>query len=208
MSEEHTKELEPCPFCGVALILLGDYDHEKAWNWYGHPDADDSDCLLSQHKIRTKSDLRTPMTTDQKAWNRRASVAAPQGEDDTAYNADAILRLRQEVIGEVERERLAKALPWVRSLVNDLIQRIYNLRRMAAPSTQPSARVAAEELEREGWLLADVTQEERDKVAAIISRHFPSVQPVEEQKDGWVTFGRVKVDIENETETFERIEPE
>lgn len=74
----------------------------------------------------------------------RASVAAPQGEDDTAYNADAILRLRQEVIGEVERERLAKALPWVRSLVNDLIQRIYNLRRMAAPSTQPSARVAAE----------------------------------------------------------------
>jgi len=27
------------------------------------------------------------------------------------------------------------------------------------------------------------------------------------QDDGWVTFGRVKVDIENETETFERIHP-
>lgn len=29
--------------------------------------------------------------------------------------------------------------------------------------------------------------------------------PAEPQDDGWVTFGRVKVDIENETETFERI---
>jgi hypothetical protein len=35
---------------------------------------------------------------------------------------------------------------------------------------------------------------------------FPA--PPEPQKDdGWVTFGRVKVDIENETETFERIHP-
>lgn len=34
------------------------------------------------------------------------------------------------------------------------------------------------------------------------------VQPVAAtQDDGWVTFGRVKVDIENETETFERIHP-
>lgn len=34
----------------------------------------------------------------------------------------------------------------------------------------------------------------------------PAAQPEGEQ-DGWVTFGRVKVDIENETETFERIYP-
>lgn len=34
-----------------------------------------------------------------------------------------------------------------------------------------------------------------------------TVAPVEQSDDGWVTFGRVKVDIKNETETFERISP-
>lgn len=42
-------------------------------------------------------------------------------------------------------------------------------------------------------------------------RFMPSTTaapPVETaQDDGWVTFGRIKVDIENETETFERIHP-
>lgn len=37
-----------------------------------------------------------------------------------------------------------------------------------------SARRAAEELERENWLLSDVTPEEREKVVAIISKYVPA----------------------------------
>lgn len=54
---------------------------------------------------------------------------------------------------------------------------------MVPPSTQPSARVAAEELEREDLLLSDVTPAERDEITSIIAKHcFPSAQPVGEQK--------------------------
>lgn len=35
----------------------------------------------------------------------------------------------------------------------------------------------------------------------------PVAEGEPQKSDGWVTFGRVKVDIENETETFERIHP-
>lgn len=37
-----------------------------------------------------------------------------------------------------------------------------------------------------------------------VPKPLPDLSPVD---DAWVTFGRVKVDIENETETFERIDP-
>lgn len=42
----------------------------------------------------------------------------------------------------------------------------------APAATSDSARRAAEELERENWLLSDVTPEERQKIIAIISKHF------------------------------------
>ena len=52
----------------------------------------------------------------------------------------------------------------------------------ATPSTATSAaRGCAAELERDNWLLSDITQDERDQVAAIISKHF--AVSVEEQKD-------------------------
>lgn len=38
-------------------------------------------------------------------------------------------------------------------------------------------------------------------------RPAPSV-PAGEKDDGWVTFGTIKTDIENETQTFERVSPE
>lgn len=48
-----------------------------------------------------------------------------------------------------------------------------------APTPKPSRAVeaatrAAEELQQQGWLLADATPEELNKIAAIISRHFPA----------------------------------
>ncbi len=51
-------------------------------------------------------------------------------ETSTAYNADEMIKLHLELLGAVERERLEKSSSWVRSTVNDLIQRIYNLRKM------------------------------------------------------------------------------
>jgi hypothetical protein len=44
----------------------------------------------------------------------------------------------KELIGPVERERLGKT-PWARSLVNDLILRIANLRAMLAAPASPRA---------------------------------------------------------------------
>ncbi len=54
-------------------------------------------------------------------------IPAPEGEDYRAYNAAVIQALTKELIGSAERERLDKT-PWARSLVNELIQRIANLR--------------------------------------------------------------------------------
>lgn len=52
------------------------------------------------------------------------------------------------------------------------------LRAAATPPTATAAaRECAAELERDNWLLSDVTPEEREQVAAIISKHFPSAVP-------------------------------
>jgi len=45
----------------------------------------------------------------------------------TRYNAGEIHALEKELIGPVERERLARR-PWVRSLVHQLLLRIAQLR--------------------------------------------------------------------------------
>ena len=54
-------------------------------------------------------------------------LPAPDGERNVAYNAAVIQSLTDEVIGGAERERLGKIL-WARVLVNELVQRIANLR--------------------------------------------------------------------------------
>ena len=54
-------------------------------------------------------------------------LPAPEGEDNTAYNAAVIQSLTKELVGPVERARLDKIL-WARLQVNELVQRIANLR--------------------------------------------------------------------------------
>ena len=54
-------------------------------------------------------------------------IPAPEGEGNTAYNAAVIQSLTKELVGPVERARLDKIL-WARLQVNELIQRISNLR--------------------------------------------------------------------------------
>jgi hypothetical protein len=54
-------------------------------------------------------------------------------ETSTAYNAAAYKAVENDCIGTIEQERLQKAPAWVRSLVNSLVQRIYNLRRSRQP---------------------------------------------------------------------------
>jgi hypothetical protein len=62
-----------------------------------------------------------------------AAPASPraEGEANTRYNAGVISALMNELIGSVERRRLQKT-PWARSLVNDLVRRIANLRAIIA----------------------------------------------------------------------------
>lgn len=69
------KGLLPCQLCGVVLTRQGDYTNTEAWNWYGHPNADDSPCLLAQHRIPTLSDLHTPSPAEAARWNTRAQPA-------------------------------------------------------------------------------------------------------------------------------------
>lgn len=102
-------------------------------------------------------------------------------EDSTAYNAAEIIALHNELIGPVERERLQKALPWVRSLVNELIQRIANLRTMAT-EPDPAVRIADLTADRDSFrrvaerLQSEVTQlqsqlaAERERCASIADR--------------------------------------
>lgn len=49
-------------------------------------------------------------------------------ETNKAYNAAEMSALHDELINPVDAERLNKAPAWTRSLVTDLVQRIYNLR--------------------------------------------------------------------------------
>lgn len=69
------KELLPCQPCGVVLTRQGDYTNTEAWNWYGHPNAEDSPCLLARHRIPTLSDLHTPSPAEAARWNVRAQPA-------------------------------------------------------------------------------------------------------------------------------------
>jgi hypothetical protein len=54
-------------------------------------------------------------------------LPAPEGENYTAYNAGVISALTKELIPPLERRRLNNIL-WARLLVNELVQRIANLR--------------------------------------------------------------------------------
>lgn len=70
--------------------------------------------------------------------SRPPRTGAVTGEGDTRYNAGVVSALMSELIGPVERERLGKT-PWARSLVNDLIRRIANLRAMLSAAPPPPA---------------------------------------------------------------------
>lgn len=183
------EKLEPCPFCGVELILLGDYDREQAWNWYGHPSADDSDCLLSQHKIRTKSDLRTPMTVDRKAWNSRAPVVAEYAEGfDDAARVSRVLNQVAATSTPVEQERnwWCKRQPWACR---------YQNARQCAHDTM----LAAEEIRNyvDSLICAPPMRDfERNEIGRIINKHFCS--PVSAAKvDAWSVAQQVIADWHN-----------
>lgn len=64
----------------------------------------------------------------------------------------------------------------------------------------------AEELPKIGGEFGKIAAMCKSHVAAFIEKLISerTVQPAQ-QDDGWVTFGRIKTDIESETETYERI---
>lgn len=95
------------------------------------------ECLFIQVPEHVAQDVKTKAEAviALAQCSHRAAVTGPRGETDTAYNLGEITELQKEIIGSVERERLQKASPWVRSLVNELVQRIYNLRRIAQAAT-------------------------------------------------------------------------
>lgn len=65
------EELKPCPFCGVRLVLLGDYGDGWAENFWGHPLDGDTDCPAFDVRIGTMRDMTIPHPADAAAWNRR-----------------------------------------------------------------------------------------------------------------------------------------
>jgi len=69
---------------------------------------------------------------------RPATPAKPDFENKTGYNAGIYGALSKELIGPVEQEKLHKAQPWVRSLVYDLVKRIYQYRVSLRPETAQS----------------------------------------------------------------------
>lgn len=91
MSEEHTKELEllPCPFCGDGLIEV------RGNEWEEDLRATCIGCLSASSRYRTRAEAV-------KAWNSRASVAAPQG--DASNQPLCAVHQRLEDIGALECE--------------------------------------------------------------------------------------------------------
>jgi hypothetical protein len=67
-------------------------------------------------------------------------MATELHEEDKAYNAQMIVDIEREVLGTVERERLQKAPPWVRSVVTDLIRRLANSRAQLSEAREEIAR--------------------------------------------------------------------
>src|SRR4051812_19431939 len=68
---EQAVELLPCPFCGEAMEVRGDYTDEAAWNYFEHANAIDSKCILKDHTINAP-DFRTPDAAEAAEWNKRA----------------------------------------------------------------------------------------------------------------------------------------
>ena len=69
---EKAVELLPCPFCGDAMELRGDYTPEQGWNFFEHANAIDSNCLIKDHRINAP-DFRTPDPKEANEWNKRAA---------------------------------------------------------------------------------------------------------------------------------------
>lgn len=57
----------------------------------------------------------------------------------------------------------------------------------------------------DGWWREAANRAKRDDEIEYVRADLASVSPEPKEQTDWVTFGRIKVDIENETETFERI---